>query len=97
MRLHRDTFESQKIERDTNFSFKVIDNNNPLHIRDNISDIKFICNSIKKELGDWEDKPSLDTALERLNSISSLFLFYHKDFNKALVGDGFPIHLHMIG
>ena len=84
MRLHRDTFESQKIERDTDFSFKVIDNNNPLHIRDNISDIKFICNSIKKELGDWEDKPSLDTALERLNSISSLFLFYHKDFNKAI-------------
>ena len=46
MRLHRDTFESQKIERDTDFSFKVIDNNNPLHIRDNISDIKFICKSI---------------------------------------------------
>ena len=78
MRLHRDTFESQKIERDTDFSFKVIDNNNPLHIRDNISDIKFICNSIKKELGDWEDKPSLDAVLEEiltfhLNS-SSVFL-----------------------
>ena len=46
MRLHRDTFESQKIERDTDFSFKVIDNNNPLHIRDNISD---------KELKDISD------------------------------------------
>ena len=78
-------------ERDTNFYFKVIDNNNPLHIRDNISDIKFICNSIKKQLGDWEDRPSLDVALERLNTISSLFLFFHKDFNKAMK------HSHMIG
>ena len=39
MRLHRDIFESQNIQRNTDFSFKVIDNNNPLHIRDNISDL----------------------------------------------------------
>lgn len=83
MRQHRDKWNDNH-ERDTNFYFKVIDNNNPLHIRDNISDIKFICNSIKKQLGDWEDRPSLDVALERLNTISSLFLFFHKDFNKAI-------------
>ena len=86
-----------KIERDTDFSFKVIDNNNPLHIRDNISDIKFICKSISKELPDWEDKPSLDISLERLNSISSLLLFYHKDFNKAIGWDGVQKYSHMIG
>ena len=84
MRLHRDIFESQNIQRDTNFSFKVIDSNNPLHIRDNISDLKFICKSISKELSEWKDKPALDICLERLNSISSLFLFFHKDFNKAI-------------
>ena len=84
MRLQRDIFESRKTHRDTDFSFKVIDNNNPLHIRDNISHLKFICKSISKELPDWEGKPALDICLERLNSISSLFLFFHKDFNKAI-------------
>ena len=80
MRLQRDIFESRKTHRDTDFSFKVIDNNNPLHIRDNISHLKFICKSISKELPDWEGKPALDICLVRLNSISSLFFFFHKDF-----------------
>ena len=50
MRLHRDKFEARNTERDTSFYFKVIDNNNPLHIRDNISHLKFLCKSIDKNL-----------------------------------------------
>ena len=83
MRLQRDIFESRKTHRDTDFSFKVIDNNNPLHIRDNISHLKFICKSIDNNLPEWKGKPVLDTCLERLKT-SSLFLLFHKDFNKAL-------------
>ena len=65
MRLQRDIFESRKTHRDTDFSFKVIDNNNPLHIRDNISHLKFICKSIDNNLPEWKGKPVLDTCLER--------------------------------
>jgi hypothetical protein len=83
MRLHRDKFEARNTERDTSFYFKVIDNNNPLHIRDNISHLKFLCKSIDKNLPEWQGKPVLDTCLERLNT-SSLFLLFHKDFNKSL-------------
>ena len=83
MRQHRDNWDDN-YKRDTDFYFKVVDNNNPLHIRDNNSDIKFICKSINNELEDWQDKPTLETALKRLQTISSLFLFFHKDFNKAI-------------
>ena len=84
VRVHRDDFESRKIERDNSFSFKVIDKSNPLHLRDSLSDIEFLCRSIKYKLPDWDGIPTMDKCLERLNSISSLILFYHKDFNKAI-------------
>ena len=84
MRVHRDVFESRKIERDSNIYFKVIGNNNPLHLRDNLSDIEFLCRSIKYKLSDWNGIPTMDKCLERLNTISSMILFFHKDFNKAI-------------
>ena len=84
VRIHRDVFESRKIERDSNISFKVIGNNNPLHLRDNLSDIEFLCRSIKYKLPDWDGIPTMDKCLERLNTISSMMLFFHKDFNKAI-------------
>ena len=95
MRLHRDTFESQKIERDTSFSFKVIDNNNPLHIRDNISDIKFICKSISKELLVWEGKPALDISRRKIKLyIFITIILSQKISTKLLVGDGVQRYSH---
>ena len=76
VRIHRDVFESRKIERDSNISFKVIGNNNPLHLRDNLSDIEFLCRSIKYKLPDWDGIPTMDKCLERLNTISSMMLFF---------------------
>ena len=76
VRLCIDDFDKSKIIRDNTFSLVEVKNKS-FRIRDYEKDIKYICKSIDNRLEDWDGKPSLQVAKERLNSISNIFLFYH--------------------
>ena len=83
VRLCIDDFDKSKIDRDNTFSLVEVKNKS-FRIRDYEKDIKYICNSIDNRLEDWDGKPSLQVAKERLNSISNIFLFYHSLESKAI-------------
>jgi len=84
MREHRDEFFSLNLPIDDTYSFVVVSNNNPFHLREYNHDIKYICKSINDILPDWQSPPSIEQAIKRLNTISSLFLFYHREYRKPI-------------
>ena len=83
VRLCIDDFDKSKIIRDNTFSLVEVKNKS-FRIRDYEKDIKYICKSIDNRLEDWDGKPSLEVAKERLNAISNIFLFYHSLESKAI-------------
>ena len=86
VRQHRDTYNPKNYKIDNDFYYKVVDRKNTDDIEnwDDIDDIKFICDSIERELPDWEDKPTLEVVRKRLSTISGVFLFFHKNWETPI-------------
>ena len=76
VRLCIDDFDKSKIIRDNTFSLVEV-KINLLELEITKKMLNIFVKSIDNRLEDWDGKPSLEVAKERLNTISNIFLFYH--------------------
>jgi len=79
MQIHKSEFTPLTI--DESFRIEVID---ILDTHFKTMHFKNIISSIKEQLSDWHDRPTIEDISKRLNGVSKATLFFHKDFNEPI-------------
>lgn len=77
MQIHKSEFTPLRI--DNSFKIKVIDK-----FEDGENEFIEFIKSIDNNLGDWEQRPTIEDVKARLKGVSKCTLFYHEDIKQAI-------------
>ena len=77
MQIHKSEFTPLRI--DNSFKIKVIDK-----FEDGENEFIEFIKSIDNNLGDWEQRPTIEDVKARLKGVSKCTLFYHEDIEQAI-------------